>query len=85
MLCGEFRVPVNLGVIELKDASGLGCFHQHVVRPGKDFIVKRAELVIGTDIIDLVDNRAQMRVLVQYDLGDDALVGFISISQVQMC
>lgn len=84
MLRAEFCVPVDLGVVEFEAAACFADFDQHVIRPGEHFVREGAEFALRADIVCFVDDGADVRVLVDDDLGDDGFVGEILPAEVEM-
>lgn len=84
VLGAELGVPVDFGVVKLEDAAGFADFDVEVVGPGQDLVGKGAELALGADVVDLVDDCADAGVLVDYDFGNDVFVGEVLIPQVEM-
>lgn len=66
----QLAVPVDFGVVELEDAVALGDLNVEVVGPGQDFVLEGPELGLGADVVDLVDDGLDLRVLVEDDLCD---------------
>jgi hypothetical protein len=59
--------------------------HVQVVWSGQDFVLERPELGFRADVVDLVDDGFDLRVLVENDLGCYMLVGEVVFPQVEMC
>lgn len=70
----KLGVPVYLGVVKLEKASCLANFDKHIVRSSEDFVRECSEFALGTNIVNLVDNGADGRVLVDNNLRNDMLV-----------
>lgn len=84
VLRAEFRVPVDLGVVEFEAAACFANFDQHVVGAGEDFVREGAEFALGADIVCFVDDGADVGVLVDDDLGDDGFVREILAAEVEV-
>lgn len=74
VLCIKLAVPVYLGVVEPEGTASLAHLDVHVVGPAKDLVGKGPKLILRADIIGLVDDGLDMRILIQKYLGDDVLV-----------
>lgn len=84
MLGFQTGVPVDLCVVEGEDAAAFHDLDVHVVRPGQDLVLEGAVDVFGADVVDLVDDGADERVLVDYYLGDDFFVGGEAVAEVEV-
>ncbi|KAI6754259.1 hypothetical protein HG530_012773 [Fusarium avenaceum] len=71
----ELAVPVYFGVVEFEDTAGLAYLNVQIIRTPEDFVGKSSELVLRANVVDLVDDGLDVRVLVKEDLGDDVFVG----------
>lgn len=80
----QLAVPVDFGVVKLEDAVALGDLDVEVVGPGQDFVLECPELGLGADVVDLVDDGLDLRVLVEDNLCDEVLVGQIVVPEVEM-
>lgn len=84
MLGVELAVPVYFGVVEFEDTAGLAYLNVQIIRTPEDFVGKSSELVLRANVVDLVDDGLDVRVLVKEDLGDDVFVGQVLISDIEM-
>lgn len=84
MLGLELRVPVDLCVVKGEDAVVLLDLDVEVIRAGEDLVAEGAELGLGADVVDLVDDRLEAGDLVKDDVRDDLFVGEVLVSQVQV-
>ena len=84
MLWLELRVPVDLCVVKGEDAVVLLDLNVEVVRSGEDLVAEGAELGLGADVVDLVDDGLEAGDLVEDDVRDDLFVGEVLVSQVQV-
>ena len=80
----QLAVPVHLCVIKLEDAVVLGNLDLHVIGTSQDLVLEGSELGLGSDVVDLVDDGADVLGLVQDELGDHLLVGDITLPQVHV-
>lgn len=60
----ELAVPVYLGVVELEDAAGLADLDVQVIGSREDLVGESSKLIVRANIIDLVDDGPEVRVLV---------------------
>ena len=82
VLCVEFRIPVDLGIVKVEDAAGLTDLDEQVIWPGQDFVAEGAELAFCANVVDFVDDGANVWVLVENDLANDLLVRKVLASDV---
>jgi hypothetical protein len=80
----ELAIPVDLGVVEFEDTASLADFDVQIIRAPEDFVGKSSELVLRANVVDLVNDSLDVRVLVKEDLGDDVFVGQVLISDIEM-
>jgi hypothetical protein len=80
----ELAVPVDFGVVEAEDAVVLADLDVHVVGAGEDLVGKGAEAGLAADVADLVDDGAELVVLVEDYLGDDGLEGEVALAEVEV-
>lgn len=81
----ELAVPVDLGVVKLERAAVLRHLDVQIVLAGEDLVLKRPELGLGADVLDLVDDGLDLGVLVDEHFGDELLVGQEVRPQVEVC
>lgn len=80
----ELAVPVHLGVVELEDAIVLLDLDVHILGSAENLVGKCSELRVAADIVHLVDNGANLGVLVEDDLCDDLLIGEVLFLEVEV-
>lgn len=80
----ELRVPVDLCVVKGKDAVVLLDLDVEVVRAGEDLVAEGAELGLGADVVNLVDDGLEAGDLVEDDIRDDLFVGEVLVSEVKV-
>lgn len=80
----ELRVPVDLCVVEGEDAVVLLDLDVEVVGAVEDLVAEGAELGLGADVVDLVDDGLEAGDFVEDDVGDDLFVGEVLVSQVEV-
>jgi hypothetical protein len=64
VLAAQLRVPVDLGVVEVERAAELADLDEQVLGPREELVLERPELVVRADVVDLVDDGADVGVLV---------------------
>lgn len=84
MLGLELAVPIDLGVVELEDTVVLGDLDLEVTRAGENFVLEGPKLGLSSNIVNLVDDGFDDRVLVHENLGHQLFVWEILFPEVQM-
>ena len=64
MLGVEPAVPVDFGVIKVKDAILFSSFDIQIWVPSQEFVVEGAVFALGADFVNFVDDGADMGVFV---------------------
>jgi hypothetical protein len=84
MFIAELRIPVNRRVVKFESAAALAHFNGQVIRTSKQLVLEGTELILCSNIVYLVDDRADSGILVQDDLSDDVFVGEVLVPQIEM-
>lgn len=84
VLGAESRIPVDFGVIELKDAVLFFDLYIHIVHTGKDFVSERPKFVFLAYVVNFVDDGSDGWVFVAENGGDKRFVGKVLLSEVKM-
>jgi hypothetical protein len=64
VLAVQFAVPVDFGVIKAEDTLVFSHLDVEVIWAGKNLVCECSELGLGAHVVDLVDDSADMRVLI---------------------
>lgn len=85
VLRAQSRVPVDLGVVEVKRAFLLFHGNVHVRVAGEKLVVEGAEVAVRADLINLIDHGAHVGLLVNQNTRDYVPILSILLPEVEMC
>lgn len=82
MFCLESAIPVHFGIIKAENAISLLELHTHIWITGKKFVLECAVLVRCTNIVDFVDDGADILGFVKKHFRYEAFVGQVLVTEV---
>lgn len=74
VLGAKFGVPVDLGVVKFEETSSFANFDEHIIGSSENFVRECSEFALRANIVNLVDDCADGRVLVDDNLCNDVFI-----------